>query len=282
MDAPAPKKLFAFQPFTPRGISAFAGATLGRLLLVQAVIALLVAVVMICLVRLAWVPVLSQAIHNLPKEGEIRHGELKWNASEPQTLAENYFLAVSIDLEGAGGAISPAHIGLEFQRKQIKAYSLLGYVVLPYASGWRIAFNQPEVEPAWGAWRPAFLAAVGALTIAWLFVSWTVLATLYFLPAWIAAFFSNRRLTLGGSWRLAGASLMPGAMFFAACLLVYGLGGFDLIRLAVAAGLHFLVGWIYLAAALVSLPKTTAAASHVNPFASTQNERKIESQSGLG
>jgi hypothetical protein len=281
MDAPAPKKPFAFQPFTPRGVSAFAEASFGRLLLVQALTALIVAIVVIWLVRFAWFPVITEAVHHLPKTGEIRRSELKWNASQPQTLAENYFLAVSVDLDHTGGAISPAHVGVEMERKEIKAYSLLGYVEVPYPAGWRFAFNQPEVEPAWGAWRPALLAGVGALTVAWLFISWTALATVYFLPAWLVGFFTNRRLSVGGSWRMAGASLIPGAFFFTACLIVYGFGGLDLIHLAVAVGLHFLVGWIYLAAALTRLPTDSALPVKANPFAPQQNEPKIESQSLL-
>jgi hypothetical protein len=281
MDQPVAKKPFAFQPFTPRGIAAFGETSWGRLFLVQAVVALFAATMVIWLVRLAWFPVLTQAAHRLPREGEIRGGKLRWNASQPQMLAENYFLAVSVDLDHAGGAISPAHVGLEMERRELRAYSILGYVRIPYPTGWRFAFNQPEVEPAWGAWRPAVLALVGALTVAALFVSWTALATVYFLPAWMAAYFANRRLTIGGSWRLAGASLMPGAMFFSVCLVVYGFGGLDLIRLAFAAGLHLLIGWIYLGVALARLPHESTATAKTNPFAAAKTERKIESESRL-
>ena len=100
-------------------------------------------------------------------------------------------------------------------------------------------------------------------------VSWAFLATLYFLPVWLIAFFANRHLSLRGSWRLAGAALMPGSFFLTTALLFYGLGVIDLVRVVVAAALHLIIGWVYLFASSLKLPPHPAEASlQKNPFAS--------------
>ena len=75
-----------------------------------------------------------------------------------------------------------------------------------------------------------------------LMVSWACLATVYCLPAWLIGFFANRDCSLGGSWRLAGAALMPGALLMCAVIVLYGWGALDLVRLAVAGSSAFVVG----------------------------------------
>ena len=130
-----------------------------------------------------------------------------------------------------------------------------------------MAFNRTELGPWWGAWAPAILAMVAGLVVAGLMVSWACLATVYFLPAWLVGFFANRDLSLRGSWRLAGAALMPGALFMCAAIFLYGWGALDLVRLAVAAAVHWVMGWVYLFASPFCLPRHPAAAAKANPFA---------------
>ena len=77
---------------------------------------------------------------------------------------------------------------------------------------------------------------------------WTVLATLYFLPVWLLALFANRDLNGRGSWRLAAAALMPGALFMTLTIAAYGLGLLDLVYLGWCFSFHFIIGWIYLLA----------------------------------
>ena len=62
---------------------------------------------------------------------------------------------------------------------------------------------------------------------------------------------------------------MPGALLMTAAILAYGLGALDLIQLAVAAAGHIVLGWVYLIASLLSLPRHPAAPTRpANPFTS--------------
>ena len=64
---------------------------------------------------------------------------------------------------------------------------------------------------------------------------------------------------------IAGAALMPGALFLSGAIVLYGLGGLDPIQLAAAAGAHLLIGWIYIIAGVLALPRHPEAGLK-NPF----------------
>jgi hypothetical protein len=172
-----------------------------------------------------------------------------------------------VDLDHSGEARSPAHVQVEFGRTDCLVFSLLGYVRAAYPRGWIVAFNRTELGPWWGAWAPDILALAAGLVVVGLMVAWACLATVYFLPVWLLGFFANQDLTLRGSWRLAGAALMPGALFMCAVILLYGCGALDLVRLAVAGALHLAIGWGYLIICPLCLPRhPAAAAGKANPF----------------
>ena len=267
MEQPVEKRAFAWQPLTPSGMAAFARASLGRLLLVQFVVSLFAAVTIAWFLHHAWFPAIEQAVHQLPDEGEIRGGRLQCELSAPECLAENQFLSLAVDLKHEGQARSPAHVGIEFGETDIKAFSLLGYARLGYPAGWRIAFNRSELVPWWGAWSPALLALALALSMIALMLCWAILASLYFLPAWLAAFFVNRELGSAAGWRLSGAALMPGALFLVGGIWLYGLAIIDLIGLFICVALHFVVGWVGLCLAVRGLPRAAGTAStKTNPF----------------
>ena len=256
----------AWLPLTPRGVAAFARAGLGRLWLVQFIVALLAAGVTVWFVNRAWVPVVRAAIQQLPAQGQIRAGLLEWHGESSCRLAEGHWLAFSVNMNGAGEIRSSAHVQVEFGRDGFSIHSLLGYAEGNYPRGWIIPFNRTQLEPKWNAWKPMLLAGVMGMVLAGLMASWTALATVYLLPVRVMGFFTNRNLDWGASWKLAGAALMPGALFMTAAILVYGLGLMDLVRLVAAFGLHFLMGWLYLLFALIFLSRDDHAAKG-NPFA---------------
>jgi len=267
MDTPEAKPPLAWQPITPPGVAAFARASLGRLLLVQFLVALAAAGVLVWFLSAAWFPVIATAIRHLPATGEIRSARLGWHGESPTALAEGSFLALAVDLTHQGEARSPAHIQVEFGSQDVEILSLFGFLKIPYPQTWVIAFNRVELQPWWGAWAPEIRALGGGGVVGGLMLVWSALATIYFVPAWIGAFFANRQLTLRGSWQLAGAALLPGALFQTGAVMVYGLGGLDLVRLLVTAGLHLAIGWIYLGASVFCLPRHPAVAdAKPNPF----------------
>ena len=267
MSASDDQAQIAWQPLTARGVAAFARASLRRLLLVQLIVALLTAGTVIWFLHHCWFPTIGLAIRALPAQGEIRAGSLDWTGPSPSLLAEGRFLAIAVDLDHAGEARSPAHIQVEFGRANFKVYSLLGKFQSTYPHGEVLAFNRTALWPWWGAWAPAILAMVAGAVVAGLMVIWAWLATLYCLPVWLIGFLANRDCSLGGSWRLAGAALMPGALLMCAAICMYGWGALDLLRLAGTAGVHLLVGWVYLLVSPLRLPRHPAVVAKSNPFA---------------
>jgi len=258
----------AWQPLTPRGVAAFAQASLARLLLVQTVVALLSAGSVMWSLHRAWFPTITEAVRSLPSQAQLRAGQLEWAATSPICLAEGRCLAIAVDLDHTSKARSPAHLQVEFGRNDLKVYSFFGYACCAYPGYGVVPLNQPEVGPWWGAWAPAILAITGALVVITLLAFWACLATVYFLPVWILAFVGDRVCSMGGSWRLAGASLMPGALLMCGAVFLYGFGVLDLLRLMVAAAVHLITGWVYLFASLFFLPRVAETrAAMKNPFA---------------
>lgn len=273
MDTPAEERPIAWQPLTPAGVAAFAHAPLGRLLLVQLVLAVVVAGAVLWFLHAAWFPVIAEAIERLPAQGEIRSGVLNWRGESPVRLAENRFLSVAVDLRHEASVRSPAHVQVEFGRADVRVLSLPGYWQLKYPRLFVIAFNRPELWPWWGARSHVVLGVVGMFVIAGLFVVWAVLATAYCGLVSLAGFFGNRDLPLAASWRLAGAALMPGALFMAIALVLYAFGVFDPLRLAMACAVHFVIGWLYILVAPFEAPYLPGCAPpKKNPFGPRTSE----------
>jgi len=264
MDAPANR--VAWEPLTPRGVAAFAHARLGRLLLVQFIVALIVGSGVAWLLRDCFFPVVTSAIEQLPAQGQIQRGRLEWSGSSPQLLADGSFLSIAVDLDHSGEVRSLAHFQFEFGRTNVLAHSLLGYASIGYPKGWVMEFNRPELSPRWGAWRPIFLAAAVLGVAVYLMASWCVLATFYCGPVWLLGFFANRDLTLKGSWRLAGAALMPGAFAMLGAIFFYGIGTLDLVHMGFALALHVLLSWVYLGVSTFYVPLIGEANVPMNPF----------------
>jgi hypothetical protein len=252
-------------------VAAFASASFGRLLLVQLVFALIGAAVVVWFVHRSWFPVIGRAIAELPAEAHIRGQRLAWDGDEPRPLAANKFLSIAVDLKHEGKARSPAHVQVELGEQDLKVMSLLGFIQTRYPRDYRIDLTPSDAGPWWGAWTPPVLAMTAGAVIVSLMLFWTVLATVYFIPLWLYSFFGNRELSLGGSWRLAGAALMPGGLILCGGIFLYAFGALDLPLLAVVAALHFLGGWVYAWSAVWALPEVKEeSAAGANPFSRVQ------------
>lgn len=273
MILPVQTRAGAWQPLTPRGVAAFAGAPLSRLLLVEFIFAMVTAAAVAWFLHTDWFPIISEATRQLPARGEIRGGRLNWTANSPQVLAEGNFLAFTVDLDHGGSVRLPAHLQVEFGREDVRLFSLLGYAACPYPGNWIIVFNRSELEPWWGAWEPAIAWITAGLVVAALMAGWTLLASLYCLAVWLTGFFANRNLNLRASWKIAGAALMPGALLMIAGIVFYGAGALDLVKLGVISGAHVVLSWIYVLASPLLAPRLAAvAATRSNPFAIPASE----------
>lgn len=254
----------AWQPLTFGGVSGFAYTSFGRLFLVQGFVAILATVTVLWCLLTGWFPELESALTELPEQGQVRNGTLEWTNAAPVRLADGTFFAVLVDPAGDREQGQTADVQLEFTQTELRVHSLFGFVALPYPPDYVVALNHREAWPWWGAWKPGIVSGIAAATIVGLFLSWTLLATLYFIPVRIWALITDREVTLGGCWRLCGAALMPGALLMTAAIFLYSTRRISLVGLLIAAGLHLVVPWAYL---LFGAGKLAArATAPVNPF----------------
>ena len=260
---------FAWEPLTPRGVAAFARASLERLVVVQSLFAALAAAAVVWCLSDGLFPVVDEAVRELPGQGEIRGGKLDWMGDSPVLLAENHFLSISVDLDHAGTLRSPADFQLEFGRNSLRVLSLFGEGELAYPSDYIFAVNQPDARPVWGAWAQDLLALAAIVSLFGLLLTWAMLATLYTLPVWLICFFSNRDLGLSASWKLAAASLLPGALLMSLSLVCYEFQVFDLVQFCFAASLHLVLGWVYLFVSPMFLNRVLTA-EKPNPFVAAE------------
>jgi hypothetical protein len=252
---------------TFRGVAAFAGASYRRLLVVQTVVALMAAMSVVWFVRVAWEPVLLAALRELPDKGRIQAARLDWKGDSPRRLGESRFLSVVVDRDNNAPLGPEADVEVKLGRDRLQFHSLLGYVEVPYPQGWIIAVNRPELEPWWEAHRPAILAAVGATVVLGLWICWSLLALPYAVVARFVGLWFDARLTWPGAWRLAAATLLPGALVMAGAIAVYGGQRLNLVGLLLAVPIHIVIGWGYLLVAPARLPRVRAVQTKSsNPF----------------
>ena len=88
----------AWQPITPSGVAAFAHAKIGRLLIVQFIIAALVAWCALWFLTANFFPIVREAIAQLPDEGIIQNQQLSTPHTSTLPLAESRFLALVVDV----------------------------------------------------------------------------------------------------------------------------------------------------------------------------------------
>lgn len=257
---------FAWEPLTPRGVAAFARASFERLFIVQGLFALLATAAVVWLLADGIFPTIDEAIQQLPEMGAIHGGKLDWRDDSPALLAEGRILALGVDLEHGGTLRSPVDFQFEFGRDTVRVFSLFGEAEVNYPNGYYVAVNRRDARPAWGAWSPNLLGLAAIGTFVGLLAVWAVLATIYFLPVWLVCFFVNRDLNFSASWKLAAAALLPGAAILSASLVIYDFGGFDLVQLGFAFGMHLIIGWIYLFLSPMFLKRSQPAETK-NPFA---------------
>jgi hypothetical protein len=252
------------EPFTPRGIAAFARAGFRRLLVAQFIFAILAGTAVGYFFHSACYPAIQAAIDNLPLTGQIQSGRLR---CAPQMLADGSFLAFNVDPDHSGQWRSTtADFQLEFGQDTVRVMSLFGYADFFYPSAESMPFNQPQLDPLWKAWRAEILFLIVAATIVILPAIWWLLAVIYVLPVWLIGFLTNRDLSLPASLKLSGSALLPGALLMTAAIVLYGIGLLNLVTFCFVFAAHFVLHWLYLLCALPFLPRLATAAPKANPF----------------
>lgn len=253
------------EPFTPRGVAAFARAKAARLLLVQFLFAAVAAAAIAVFFYNNCFPTLQAAIQNLPPNSQIAYGSLDWNGNSSQPLAEGRFLAFDVDLDHSGQFRSTADFQVEFGRQSIRVFSLFGYADFLYPPG-DLAFSQTDLDPLWHAWRAEILFSIALATFITLPLVWWLLASLYFLPVWLLGFLTNRDLDLRASWKLCAAAQLPGALLMTAGILLYSMNFIGLVSFLFIFGAHLVLDWLYLLFGFLFLPRVSTAPLKENPF----------------
>ena len=258
----------AWQPLTPRGVAAFAPATFARLFLVQFIVASLFVLALLGFLRVAWLPVVTDAMRQLPQTGAIRGGELDFADSSPTRLAENPRLAVIVDLAAAGTTGRTADLEVTFEKNRVVVCSPIGCWGRIYPRDYIISFNRAEVEAAWGAWRWALITILVVATVVTLLLTWWVVGLIYVPLVKVFTLFADRHITWGGAWRLSMAALLPGALMVAGAILLYAFGTIDLLQLALLHLLHVIAGLVFVITSPYFLAPVSAKIG-ANPFGST-------------
>ena len=262
----------AWQPLTPRGVAAFAFATLTRIVLVQIIVAVLVALTLIWFLRVVWFPVITEATRQLPAMASIRRAVLIYPGESPARLAENAHLAIVVDLESSRTAATSSDLEIVFETNRVAFCGALGCRWQPYPGGFTFTLDRAVVEPAWGAWQwPILIAAALAVGLA-IFISWWVLSLCYLPFVKIVIFFADRHATRRGAWRMSAAGLLPGALMVAGGLFLYGFGVIDLLRFGLIYVLHMVAGLVFVFTSPFFLPKIYRGRPKVNPFSPPPDE----------
>lgn len=266
MQNPLPNSRPAWLPLTPRGVAAFASASLSRVLLMQLLLAAALAVLMVATVQDTWFADIRQLIGALPAEGALRGGRLEWTNEVPARLLEDRYLAVAVDPERTGALGQEADLTVLLSATNVFFASVLGYAAVPYPTDYTISLRRDDVAAWWGAREVFLVAGVGIATGLFWLLAWWLLASVYWLPAWIIGLFGNRDLPPAAAWRLAAAAQLPGIVVFAGALASYRFGWLNLLRLGYGFALSFAVAWFYLAVAPLLLPKAPVRKPKENPF----------------
>jgi hypothetical protein len=228
-----PKRNFA-QPFTPHGVALLARSSLGKLLLWQLFVVVVVSGTFTWFLRTNYCPVIVEAIQKLPEGATLDNGKL--HGVESGLFADGKFLSLSVHTDAtADGGIGDVQLKFDGDFAE-------GCVPFAYPPEARVALGYSSSGPWWGAWQPTLLAAAGVGLAIFLYVSWSFLALTYLWPVKFLAYFADRQISAGGAWKLGSAAQLPAALFVAVAMLLYGLRAVDLIGLLILFGLHFPVG----------------------------------------
>jgi hypothetical protein len=262
----------AWQPFTVRGVAAFACTSYQRLFWIQVFFAALCAGTIVWALHYAWTPVIRSAVRNLPNEAPVRTEQLVYPPSAPPVLAESRHLAVL--LQPSAGATA-SDVRFEFYPRTLRSCSLLGCLVWAYPKNQAIYLTRQEAIPWWDAWEPNLFGIIAIASALCFLALWSLLATIFFLPVRLCAYFADRQLTLRGSWQLSAAAFLPGSLALIAALILYVIGTADLIHFLIAVPGHLLIGIACLALAPRKLDRITGVLTpSANPFTAAAGHDK--------
>jgi hypothetical protein len=212
----------------------------------------------------SWGPVLRHAALALPDTSMIDEGTLRWEGPAPIVLHQGSSLSVVVDPASHRESALASDLTLSLESHGFAFNSLFGWFEVKYPPG-RIPLARNEVTAAIAAWTFPVLAALGASIAVGLLITWAVLSTLYSLVLLLVSPLLGCWVRWGTAWRLAGASLLPGAMLMCGAVILYATRQLNWIGLLLAFPIHLVVGWIYCSGGLTRIAPSRSAIT-ANPF----------------
>jgi hypothetical protein len=254
-------------------VAAFAIAGNNRLIIVQSAIALLVAAACGWFVMSQWYPVVEESIRSVPAATSIVRGELVMPRAEPVRIGANNALEILIDPKETRALGGTADIVASLTATRLKMCGVLGCVELPYSKRHVITLSRDEMEPWWGAWQKPILALIVAGVFIHLMVAWWIVGLAAAPIVKLIGFYADRKVSFGGSWRVANASLLPGAVLVAGGILLHGVRALDVAQLALVYAVQVVCGIIFLLTSPSFLPHLPGK-PRGNPFETGEKDAK--------
>ena len=204
----------------------------------------------------------SQNLLDGPKAGDFGVGRLSIAGSNSFQLASNSYFGIAWAEGSPAGVGQTADIQWIFLTNRTVISGLFGSLETPYPTLPPFSFTRIDAIAAWGAWEGAVLLGVGVVAWAALVISWWVLATVYSLPYWACTRIAGAAISLLESWRVCAGALLTGALWMTMALISYSLGWIRVPVFLVLGGLHFVIPWVVL----------LAAVPHLNPRELTSDD----------
>jgi hypothetical protein len=266
--ADRPPRPRAWFPFLPKGVAAFAPAPAVHLWTAQLLMAAFVAAVSLWLLGRHLLPAVRSAIDRLPDQVVMTNQTLHVAGPVPRVLVRTRILALALNPQRQPLPQSEfnADFQVEWRDSDTRVCSILGCWNAPYPAGRVVHARRLEWRSAVEAWKWLGALAWVLVVVIWLMVAWTCMACVLGPCAWLLALYTDRQLSFAGAWRLAGASLMPGAMLLTTALGMYGMGMMPLRQLAVAFPIHLLADVAMPILAVRRLRRASDAPNVPNPF----------------
>lgn len=232
----------------------------------QLLVAVLAAAVVVGSVHRIYGRAVEHAVAYLPEGAAIREGTLVWSATQPALLYQGPRISLVVEPSGSRETGLASDVTVTLEAHQLAVRTPAGWRAYPYPIDRLISLSPVDVTSFLLTWRtPFFLALAGAVVMG-LLVSWWLLAAAYSVLLWPLALAFRRAASLGTVWRLAAASLLPGALLMIAATAIYATGQLNLVGWLLAQPLHLVVGWLYCAGSLVRLPSRDDLITTANPF----------------
>ncbi len=250
-------------PLTFPGVAAFSLRSSAWLFAVWSLLAATGAGAVVWFLSACWEPVLENTIQSAPAELGLASGTLS-GLPETPNQHQNRFLSLVLGSDPDTLENMTSDIQIRFTQDGMEWRSLFGAWAHPYPPNLQLDLSPDTVLPWWRARRTLFFSAAFLVVAIGLILTWLSLATLYYFPLVIAAFFLDR--TNACTWRLAGSALIPGAVIMTLAIVLYGIHLLNLLGLLLATALHFIAAWVFAFGAARNLPAAPQADPAGNPF----------------